>query len=147
MTCIEQTFFSKAEKELFLDFDWDPEQARRDNDMKKNLALLAKYFKKLYKPTNNNLQTSSNSRNKTEDTTPVCSAQKGYSALTARDLDTMPGNAGSQSGVKRLRKHAITRRKWMMSNKLNKVVPLQLSKRWLEDTDKAELAEQRIEVT
>ncbi|GJX26186.1 retrovirus-related pol polyprotein from transposon TNT 1-94, partial [Tanacetum coccineum] len=30
----------------------------------------AKYFKRLYKPTNNNLRTSSNSRNKTEDTTP-----------------------------------------------------------------------------
>ncbi|GJW65835.1 hypothetical protein Tco_0117719 [Tanacetum coccineum] len=50
--------------------DIDPEQAQRDKDMQKNLALLAKYFKKLYKPTNNNLQTSSNSRNKTEDTTP-----------------------------------------------------------------------------
>ncbi|GJY45679.1 hypothetical protein Tco_0434742 [Tanacetum coccineum] len=50
--------------------DSDPEQARRDKDMQKNLALLEKYFKKLYKPTNNNLQTSSNSRNKTEDTTP-----------------------------------------------------------------------------
>ncbi|GKA09792.1 retrovirus-related pol polyprotein from transposon TNT 1-94 [Tanacetum coccineum] len=50
--------------------DSDPEQAQRDKDMQKNLALLAKYFKKLYKPTNNNLQTSSNSRNKTEDTTP-----------------------------------------------------------------------------
>ncbi|GJT77042.1 retrovirus-related pol polyprotein from transposon TNT 1-94 [Tanacetum coccineum] len=50
--------------------DSDLEQARRDKDMKKNLALLAKYFKKLYKPTNNNLLTSSNSRNKTEDTKP-----------------------------------------------------------------------------
>ncbi|GKC38067.1 reverse transcriptase domain-containing protein [Tanacetum coccineum] len=50
--------------------DSDPEQARRDKDMQKNLALLAKYFKKLHKPTNNNLRTSSNSRNKTEDTTP-----------------------------------------------------------------------------
>ncbi|GJT92961.1 integrase, catalytic region, zinc finger, CCHC-type containing protein [Tanacetum coccineum] len=48
----------------------DPEQAQRDKEMQKNLALLAKYFKKLYKPTNNNLQTSSNSWNKTEDTTP-----------------------------------------------------------------------------
>ncbi|GJT07862.1 gag-pol polyprotein [Tanacetum coccineum] len=36
--------------------------------MQKNLALIAKYFKKLYKPTNNNLRTSSNSRNKTVDT-------------------------------------------------------------------------------
>nr|GEV15489.1 hypothetical protein [Tanacetum cinerariifolium] len=35
----------------------------------KNLALIAKYFKKIYKPTNNNLRTSSNSRNKNVDTT------------------------------------------------------------------------------
>ncbi|GJS96169.1 retrovirus-related pol polyprotein from transposon TNT 1-94, partial [Tanacetum coccineum] len=50
--------------------DSDPEQAQRDKDMQKNLALIAKYFKRLYKPTNNNLQTSSNSRNKNEYTTP-----------------------------------------------------------------------------
>nr|GEV99858.1 integrase, catalytic region, zinc finger, CCHC-type, peptidase aspartic, catalytic [Tanacetum cinerariifolium] len=48
----------------------DPEQAQRDNDMQKNLALIAKYFKKIYKPTNNNLRTSSNSNNKNVDTTP-----------------------------------------------------------------------------
>ncbi|GJV64756.1 hypothetical protein Tco_1475584 [Tanacetum coccineum] len=50
--------------------DNDPEQAQRDKDMQKNLALIAKYFKKLYKPTNNNLRTSSNTRNKNVDTTP-----------------------------------------------------------------------------
>nr|GEX20133.1 hypothetical protein [Tanacetum cinerariifolium] len=38
--------------------------------MQKNLALIAKYFKKIYKPTNNNLRTSSNSKNKNVDTTP-----------------------------------------------------------------------------
>ncbi|GKF07698.1 hypothetical protein Tco_0041922, partial [Tanacetum coccineum] len=32
--------------------DSDPEQAQKDKDMQKNLALIAKYFKKLYKPTN-----------------------------------------------------------------------------------------------
>ncbi|GJY31463.1 retrovirus-related pol polyprotein from transposon TNT 1-94 [Tanacetum coccineum] len=58
------------QSESVSDEDNDPEQAQRDKDMQKNLALLAKYFKKLYKPTNNNLRTSSNSRNKTEDTTP-----------------------------------------------------------------------------
>ncbi|GJR16097.1 hypothetical protein Tco_0798749 [Tanacetum coccineum] len=31
--------------------DSDPEQAHRDKDMQKNLALIAKYFKKIYKPT------------------------------------------------------------------------------------------------
>nr|GFC38889.1 hypothetical protein [Tanacetum cinerariifolium] len=50
--------------------DIDPKQAQRDNDMQKNLALIAKYFKKIYKPINNNLRTSSNSKNKNVDTTP-----------------------------------------------------------------------------
>nr|GEZ71730.1 hypothetical protein [Tanacetum cinerariifolium] len=49
--------------------DIDPEQAQRDKDMQKNLAYIAKYFKKIYKPTNNNLRTSSNSKNKNVDTT------------------------------------------------------------------------------
>ncbi|GJT02318.1 retrovirus-related pol polyprotein from transposon TNT 1-94 [Tanacetum coccineum] len=47
--------------------DNDPEQAQRDKDMQKNLTLIAKYFKKIYKPTNN-LKTSLNSRNKNVDT-------------------------------------------------------------------------------
>nr|GEW87981.1 hypothetical protein [Tanacetum cinerariifolium] len=38
--------------------------------MQKNLALIANYFKKIYKPTNNNLRTSSKLRNKNVDTTP-----------------------------------------------------------------------------
>nr|GFA91963.1 hypothetical protein [Tanacetum cinerariifolium] len=49
--------------------DSNPEQAQRDKDMQKNLALITKYFKKIYKPTNNNLITSLNSRNKNVDTT------------------------------------------------------------------------------
>ncbi|GJV33917.1 retrovirus-related pol polyprotein from transposon TNT 1-94 [Tanacetum coccineum] len=49
--------------------DNDPEQAQRDKDMQKNLVLIAKYFKNIYKPTKNNLRTSSNSKNKNVDTT------------------------------------------------------------------------------
>ncbi|GJY68465.1 hypothetical protein Tco_0471447 [Tanacetum coccineum] len=52
------------------DEDSDPEQAQKDKEMQKNLALITKYFKKLYKPTNNNLRTSLNSKNKTVDTSP-----------------------------------------------------------------------------
>ncbi|GJW73965.1 hypothetical protein Tco_0133335 [Tanacetum coccineum] len=68
--------------------DSDPEQAQRDKDMQKNLALLAKYFKRLYKPTNNNLQTSSNSRNKTEDTTPRKSGDQQQAEQADRLADT-----------------------------------------------------------
>nr|GEV66414.1 hypothetical protein [Tanacetum cinerariifolium] len=50
--------------ETEFDEDSDPEKAQKDKEMQKNLALIAKYFKKLYKPTNSNLRTSSNSRNK-----------------------------------------------------------------------------------
>ncbi|GJX88758.1 hypothetical protein Tco_0340772 [Tanacetum coccineum] len=50
--------------------DNDLEHAQKDKEMQKNLALIAKYFKNLYKPTNNNLLTSSNSKNKNLDTSP-----------------------------------------------------------------------------
>nr|GEZ60843.1 hypothetical protein [Tanacetum cinerariifolium] len=50
--------------------DSNPKQAQRDRDMQKNLAFIAKYFKTIYKPTNNNLRTFSNSMNKNVDTTP-----------------------------------------------------------------------------
>ncbi|GJZ01097.1 hypothetical protein Tco_0519058 [Tanacetum coccineum] len=50
--------------------DSDHEQAQKDMEMQKNLALIAKYFKKIYKPTNNNLRTCSNTRNKNVDTIP-----------------------------------------------------------------------------
>nr|GEX63963.1 hypothetical protein [Tanacetum cinerariifolium] len=50
--------------------DSDPKQAQRDKNMQKNLALIEKYFKKIYKPTNNILKKSSNSKNKNVDTIP-----------------------------------------------------------------------------
>ncbi|GJY86179.1 hypothetical protein Tco_0500205 [Tanacetum coccineum] len=40
------------------DEDNDPKQAQRDKDMQKNLALISKYIKNIYKPTNNSLRTS-----------------------------------------------------------------------------------------
>nr|GEZ95765.1 hypothetical protein [Tanacetum cinerariifolium] len=49
--------------------DNNPEQTHRDKDMQKNLALISKYFEKIYKPTNNNFRTSSNLRNKNVDKT------------------------------------------------------------------------------
>ncbi|GJW58262.1 hypothetical protein Tco_0104993 [Tanacetum coccineum] len=63
--------------------DSDSEQAQRDKDMQKNLALVAKYFKKLYKPTNNNLRTSSKSKNKNVDTTLRLSKPKEWGCFQA----------------------------------------------------------------
>nr|GEV09191.1 retrovirus-related Pol polyprotein from transposon TNT 1-94 [Tanacetum cinerariifolium] len=60
---------AQANQDPYYQTSNDPEQAQRDKDMQKNLALIAKYFIKIHKPTNNNLRTSSNSRNKNVDTT------------------------------------------------------------------------------
>nr|GEV85206.1 integrase, catalytic region, zinc finger, CCHC-type, peptidase aspartic, catalytic [Tanacetum cinerariifolium] len=98
--------------------DNDLEQAQRDKDMQKNLALIAKYFKNIYKPTNNNLRTSSNSRNK--------------------NVNMTPWNAESQKGLKTPR---ITRKRCCGANKLRKVFQ---QYDWLEDTDE-EINEQELE--
>ncbi|GJU69007.1 retrovirus-related pol polyprotein from transposon TNT 1-94 [Tanacetum coccineum] len=74
--------------------------------MQKNLALIAKYFKKLYKPTNNNLRTSSNTRNKNVDTTPRYkndnqSGQFGNqrTMTIAGARETVGGQVVQQSGI------------------------------------------------
>ncbi|GKA71013.1 hypothetical protein Tco_0777152 [Tanacetum coccineum] len=119
--------------------DSDPEQAQRDKDMQKNLALLAKYFKRLYKPTNNNLRTSSNSRNKTEDTTP------------RYNNDNQSGQFGNQRTMtvgrkpKRVKDYSYHKEKMMMCKQAEQGVPLQAEQAdWLEDTDE-EIDEQELE--
>ncbi|GJW44114.1 hypothetical protein Tco_0072913 [Tanacetum coccineum] len=86
--------------------DSDPKQAQRDKDIQKKLALIAKYFKKIYKPTKNNLRTSSNSRNKNVDTTP------------------------------RVKDYTYHKEKMLLCKQAEKGVPLQAEQDdWLEDMD------------
>nr|GEV02572.1 hypothetical protein [Tanacetum cinerariifolium] len=100
--------------------DNDPEQAQRDKDMQKNLALIVKYFKKIYKPTNNNLRTSPNSKNK--------------------NVDTTPRNA--ESGIQYSAYH---KEKMLLCKPAEQGVPLQAEQYdWLVDTDE-EFDEQELE--
>ncbi|GJV60309.1 retrovirus-related pol polyprotein from transposon TNT 1-94 [Tanacetum coccineum] len=147
--------------------DSDPEQAQRDKEMQKNLALLAKYFKKLYKPTNNNLRTSSNSRNKTEDTAPRYNNenqsrqfgnQRTMTVVGAKEI--VGSQVVQQTGIqcfnckgyghyakecrkpKRVKDYAYHKEKMMMCKQAEQGVPLQAD--WLEDTDE-EIDEQELE--
>ncbi|GJU55712.1 hypothetical protein Tco_1229426 [Tanacetum coccineum] len=115
------------ENPMVSDEDSDPEQAQRDKDMQKNCTLFAKYFKKLYKPTNNNLRTSSNSKNKTEDTTP------------RYNNDNQSGQFGNQ------RTMTVAGGKDDYVKQLNNWVPLQGEQAdWLAYTDE-EIDEQELE--
>ncbi|GJT64378.1 ribonuclease H-like domain-containing protein [Tanacetum coccineum] len=149
--------------------DSDPEQAQRDKDMQKNLALLAKYFKKLYKPTNNNLRTSSNSRNKTEDTTPrYNNNQLGQfgnqrTMTVAGTRETVGSPVVQQIGIqcfnckgfghyakecrkpKRVKDYLYHKENMMMCKQAEQGVPLQAEQAdWLADTDE-EIDEQELE--
>nr|GEV20123.1 hypothetical protein [Tanacetum cinerariifolium] len=148
--------------------DSDPEQAQRDKDMK-NLALIAKYFKKIYKPTNNNLRTSSNSRNKNVDTTPLYKNDNQSGQFRNQRTMNLAGakeNIGSlvvqQSGIqcfnckefghfakecrkpKRVKDSAYHKEKMLLCKQAEKGVSLQAEQYdWLEDTDE-EIDEQEL---
>nr|GEV54934.1 retrotransposon protein, putative, unclassified [Tanacetum cinerariifolium] len=97
--------------------DIDPEQAQRDKDMQMNLALIAKYFKKIYKPTNNNLKTSLNSKNKNMDTT---------SRHFAKEFRK----------PKRVKDSAYHKEKMLLYKQVEKGVPFQAEQYdWLADTN------------
>ncbi|GJY46297.1 hypothetical protein Tco_0435360 [Tanacetum coccineum] len=107
----------------------DPEQAKRDKDMQKNLALIAKYFKKIYKPTSNNLRTSSNTKNKNVDTTP---REFGHYAKECRK-------------PKLVKDFTYHKEKMLLCKQAEKGVQLQAEQSdWLADTDE-EIDEQELE--
>nr|GFB95441.1 hypothetical protein [Tanacetum cinerariifolium] len=136
----------------------------------KNLALIAKYFKKIYKPTNKNLRTSSNSKNKNVDTTPrFKNDNQSGQFRNQRTVNVAGGreNVGSpvvqQSGIqcfncmefghfakecrkpKRVMDSAYHKEKMLLCKQAEQGVLLQAERYdWLADTDE-EVDEQELE--
>nr|GEX05942.1 hypothetical protein [Tanacetum cinerariifolium] len=127
--------------------DNDPEQAQRDKDMQKNLALISKYFKKIYKPTNNNLRTSSNSRNQNVDTTPRYKDDN-QSGQFQNQRTVNVAEARENVGVrkpKRVKDSAYHKEKILLCKQAEQGVPLQAEQYdWLADTDE-EVDKQELE--
>ncbi|GKA46369.1 retrovirus-related pol polyprotein from transposon TNT 1-94 [Tanacetum coccineum] len=108
--------------------DSDPEQAQRDRDMKKNLALIVKYFKNIYKPINNNLKTSSNSRNKNVDTSSRYKNDNQTGQFGNQRTLTVTGareTVGSQETKKGKKNYTYHKEKMLLCKQAEKGVPLQ----------------------
>nr|GEW57551.1 hypothetical protein [Tanacetum cinerariifolium] len=128
--------------------DSDPEQAQRDTDMQKNLVLIAKYFKKIYKPTNNNLRTTSNSRNKNVDTTPrekvgsLLVQQSGIQCFNCNEYGHFAKECRKPKRVKDSTNH---KEKMLLCKQAEQGVLLQAEQYdWLANTDE-EVDEQELE--
>ncbi|GKA41584.1 retrovirus-related pol polyprotein from transposon TNT 1-94 [Tanacetum coccineum] len=152
------------------DEDSDPEQAQKDKEMQKNLTLIAKYFKKPYKPTKNNLRTSSNSKNKTEDN-PLRYKNDNQSGqfrnqrtmTVAGARETIGSQVVQKNGIqcfnckeyghfakeckkpKRVKDFTYHKEKMLLCKQAETGVPLQVEQAdWLKDTDE-EINEQELE--
>ncbi|GJU77286.1 hypothetical protein Tco_1274356 [Tanacetum coccineum] len=105
--------------------DSDPEQARRDKDMQKNLALLAKYFKKLYKTLPQQPRTTSKLQGQERNTTQCITIDNHQAVWDSKRRMTVAGSSIREQQPKRVYDYANHKEKMDDSNKLNSLFPLQ----------------------
>ncbi|GKD05973.1 hypothetical protein Tco_1180947, partial [Tanacetum coccineum] len=114
--------------------DSDPKQAQKDKDMQKNLALLAKYFKRLYKPTNNNLKIPHQGSPVVQQTGIQCFNCMGFGHYTKEHRKP-----------KHVKDYSYHKEKIMMYKQAEHGVPLKAEQvDWLADTDE-EIDEHELE--
>ncbi|GJU40161.1 hypothetical protein Tco_1193118 [Tanacetum coccineum] len=110
----------------------DPEQAQRDTQLQKNLALVSKYIKNIYsKPTNNNHRTSSNTRNKNMDNTPRFGNDRNTGQFVNERTKTV-----AEARETRVKDYAYHKEKMLLCKQAEKGVALSADQGdWLDDTD------------
>nr|GFC69074.1 integrase, catalytic region, zinc finger, CCHC-type, peptidase aspartic, catalytic [Tanacetum cinerariifolium] len=81
----------------------DDEDTSKDKEIDKLMALISLSFKKIYKPTNNNLRTSSNTSRKNQDNSPRIHRNAGYesprSGTVAGARDTVEAEKGKRCSL------------------------------------------------
>nr|GEU86541.1 hypothetical protein [Tanacetum cinerariifolium] len=146
------------------------QQGESLNIQDKNLDLISKYFKRIYKPTNNNIRTSLNSRNKNVNTTPWYKNDNQFRKFgnqrkmnVARARENVGSTIVKQSGIQcfnckkfghfakecrkpeRVKDSGYHKEKMLLCKQAEKGVSLQAEKYdWLADTDE-EIDEQELE--
>ncbi|GJV25831.1 hypothetical protein Tco_1378526 [Tanacetum coccineum] len=110
----------------------DEETTPRDKEIEKVMALISMSFKKIYKPTNNNLRTSSNTRNKNIIDTSKSDRRTGYVARECKK-------------AKRVHDSAYHKEKMFLYKQEEDVIQLSAQKIDLRDDTDDELEDQELE--
>ncbi|GJW96323.1 hypothetical protein Tco_0178131 [Tanacetum coccineum] len=117
---------------------------QKDKDMQKSLTSLNSTYE-LYKTYNNNLRTSSNTRNKNVDTTPRYKNDNHTGQVRNHRAVNVVGARETRKTKTSLKIHVFTREKMLLCKQAEKGVQLQAEQSdWLADTDE-EIDEQELE--
>nr|GEV76492.1 hypothetical protein [Tanacetum cinerariifolium] len=107
---------------------------QRDKQMQKSLALMAKLFKNIYIPTNNNLRTSSNTMNKNMDTSLRTGNDRQTGYFGNQRTLTVVGNRKTVGN--QVKDYEYHKEKMMLCKPESKGIPLSVEQNeWLHDTD------------
>nr|GFC81433.1 hypothetical protein [Tanacetum cinerariifolium] len=92
----------------------DDEDTSKDKEIDKLMALISLSFKKIYKPTNNNLRTSSNTSRANQDNSPRIHRNTGYEGQKSGTVAGARETVGSLMKSKRAKDTAYHQEKMLL---------------------------------
>nr|GEZ84083.1 hypothetical protein [Tanacetum cinerariifolium] len=123
----------------------EDDETSKDKEIDKLIALISLSFKKIYKPTNNNLRTSSNTNRANQDNSLMINRSAGYKNQRIGNVAGL-GRLECQK-PKRAKDAAYHREKMMLCKQEEAKIQLNTEQAdWRDDTDDDELEDQELEV-
>nr|GEU94738.1 hypothetical protein [Tanacetum cinerariifolium] len=121
----------------------EDDETSKDKEIDKLMALISLSFKKIYKPTNNNLRTSSNTSRANQDNSLRINKSAGYENQRIGNV----AEARETVEAKRVKDTAYHREKMLLCKQKEAGIQLNAEQAdWRDDTDDDELEDQELEV-
>nr|GEV36725.1 hypothetical protein [Tanacetum cinerariifolium] len=125
----------------------EDDETSKDKEIDKLMSLISLSFKKIYKPTNNNLQTSSNINRANQDNSLRIHRNAGYENQRNGNVVGARENVGSSVKSKRAKDAAYHREKIILCKQEEAGIQLNAEQAdWRDNTDDDELEDQELEV-
>nr|GEV01073.1 hypothetical protein [Tanacetum cinerariifolium] len=124
----------------------EDDETSKDKEIDKIIALISLSFKKIYKPTNNNLRTSSNTSRINQDNSPRINKNDGYENQRTGNVAGARETIGSTVKPKRAKDAAYHRENMLLCKQEEARIQLNAEQAdWRDDTDDDELEDQELE--